>query len=157
MGLIGLLMSLVIAAVSLWHRFGILSVDLSGDHLAPIRDSMGTLSTLLSLVIVLALVTFICSILTFIGLGFSKKALLGSSAIMLVVLLACVWMEWSIVQTLFGDNPESTTDWLRNPLTMPPTLFAYCNLAGLAVMALIARLSRAKTESPPEGIKPSWV
>jgi len=101
MGLIGFLMSLVIAAVSLWHRFEISSLDLSEDSLAPIRDSIGTLSTLLSLVIVLALVTFICSILTFIGLGFSKKALLGSSTIMLVVLLACVWMEWSIVQTLF--------------------------------------------------------
>jgi len=153
MGLIGLLMSLVIAAVSLGHRFEISSLDLSEDSLAPIRDSMGTLSTLLSLVIVLALVTFICSILTFIGFGFSKKALLGSSTIMLVVLLACAWVEWSIVQTLFGDNPENTTDWRRNLSTMPPTLFAYCNLAGLAVMALIARLSRAKPESTHEEVQ----
>ena len=154
MGLIGLLMSLVIAAGSLGHRFGILSIDLSEDHLAPIRDSVGTLSTLLSLVIVLALVTFICSILTFIGFGFSKKALLGSSTIMLVVLLACAWVEWSIVQTLFGDNPENTTDWRRNLSTMPPTLFAYCNLAGLAVMALIARLSRQKPEGSSVGLDP---
>jgi len=147
MGLIGILMSLVIAAVSLYHRFEIMSVDLSEDYLVPIRDSMETLSTLLALVIVLALVTIICSILTFIGLDFSKKALLGSSTIMLVVLLICVWIEWSIIQTLFGDNPENTTNWRMNLLTMPPTLFAYCNLAGLAVMALIARLSRAKRES----------
>jgi hypothetical protein len=147
MGLIGILMSLVIAAVSFYHRFEIMSVDLSEDYLVPIRDSMETLSALLALVIILALVTIICSILTFIGLGFSKKALLGSSTIMLVVLLVCVWMEWTIIQTWFGDNPEYTTNWRMNLLTMPPTLFAYCNLAGLAVMALIARLSRAKRES----------
>ena len=147
MGLIGILMSLVIAAVSFYHRYEIMSVDLSEDYLVPIRDSMETLSALLALVIILALVTIICSILTFIGLGFSKKALLGSSTIMLVVLLVCVWMEWSIIQTWFGDNPEYTTNWRMNLLTMPPTLFAYCNLAGLAVMALIARLSRAKRES----------
>ena len=155
MGLIGILMSLVIAAVSFYHRFEILSVDLSEDYLVPIRDSMETLSTLLALVIVLALVTFICSILTFIGFGFSKKALLGSSTIMLVVLLACVWVEWSIIQTWFGDIPENTTNWRMNPLTMPPTLFAYCNLAGLAVMALIARLSRAKPESTHEEVQQS--
>ena len=153
MGLIGLLMSLVIAAVSFYHRFEIMSVDLSEDYLVPIRDSMETLSALLALVIVLALVTIICSILTFIGLGFSKKALLGSSTIMLVVLLVCVWMEWSIIQTWFGDNPD-TTDWRRNLLTMPPTLFAYCNLAGLAVMALIARLSRQKPEGSSVGLDP---
>jgi hypothetical protein len=147
MGIIGILMSLVIAAVSFYHRYEIMSVDLSEDYLVPIRDSMETLSALLALVIVLALVTIICSILTFIGLGFSKKALLGSSTIMLVVLLVCVWMEWTIIQTWFGDNPEYTTNWRMNLLTMPPTLFAYCNLAGLAVMALIARLSRAKRES----------
>ena len=147
MGLIGILMSLIIAAVSFYHRFEIMSVDLSEDYLVPIRDSMETLSALLALVIVLALVTIICSILTFIGLGFSKKALLGSSTIMLVVLLICVWMEWTIIQTWFGDNPEYTTNWRMNLLTMPPTLFAYCNLAGLAVMALIAWLSRAKRES----------
>ena len=153
MGLIGILMSLVIAAVSFYHRFEIMSVDLSEDYLVPIRDSMETLSALLALVIVLALVTIICSILTFIGLGFSKKALLGSSTIMLVVLLVCVWMEWSIIQTWFGDNPD-TTDWRRNLLTMPPTLFAYCNLAGLAVMALIARLSRQKPEGSSVGLDP---
>jgi len=153
MGLIGILMSLVIAAVSFYHRYEIMSVDLSEDYLVPIRDSMETLSALLALVIVLALVTIICSILTFIGLGFSKKALLGSSTIMLVVLLVCVWMEWSIIQTWFGDNPD-TTDWRRNLLTMPPTLFAYCNLAGLAVMALIARLSRQKPEGSSVGLDP---
>ena len=153
MGLIGILMSLVIAAVSFYHRFEIMSVDLSEDYLVPIRDSMETLSTLLALVIILALVTIICSILTFIGLGFSKKALLGSSTIMLVVLLVCVWMEWSIIQTWFGDIPENTTNWRMNPLTMPPTLFAYCNLAGLAVMALIALLSRGGQEGPLEGIE----
>jgi len=154
MGLIGLLMSLVIAALSFYHRYEIMSVDLSEDYLVPIRDSMETVSTLLALVIVLALVTIICSILTFIGLGFSKKALLGSSTIMLVVLLVCVWMEWSIIQTLFGDSPENTTNWRMNLLTMPPTLFAYCNLAGLAVMALIARLSRQKPEDSSVGIDP---
>ncbi len=153
MGLIGILMSLVIAAVSFYHRYEIMSVDLSEDYLVPIRDSMETLSALLALVIILALVTIICSILTFIGLGFSKKALLGSSTIMLVVLLVCVWMEWSIIQTWFGDNPD-TTDWRRNLLTMPPTLFAYCNLAGLAVMALIARLSRQKPEGSSVGLDP---
>ena len=153
MGIIGILMSLVIAAVSFYHRFEIMSVDLSEDYLVPIRDSMETLSALLALVIILALVTIICSILTFIGLGFSKKALLGSSTIMLVVLLVCVWMEWSIIQTWFGDNPD-TTDWRRNLLTMPPTLFAYCNLAGLAVMALIARLSRQKPEGSSVGLDP---
>ena len=148
MGLIGILMSLVIAAVSFYHRFGqIDQADLTSAGLVPVRDSMETLSALLALVIVLAIVTIICSILTFIGLGFSKKALLGSSTIMLVVLLACVWMEWSILQTIFGDNPENSTDWQRNLLTMVPTLIAYCNLAGLAVMALIARLSRAKRGS----------
>ena len=148
MGLIGLLMSLVIAALSFYHKFGqIDQADLTSPDFVPVRDSMETLSALLALVIVLALVTIICSILTFIGLGFSKKALLGSSTIMLVVLLVCVWMEWSIIQTLFGDSPENTTNWRMNLLTMPPTLFAYCNLAGLAVMALIARLSRAKRES----------
>ena len=154
MGLIGLLMSLVIAAVSFYHRYEIMSVDLSEDYLVPIRDSMETLSALLALVIILALVTIICSILTFIGLGFSKKALLGSSTIMLVVLLVCVWIEWSIIQTWFGDNPEYTTNWRMNLLTMPPTLFAYCNLAGLAVMALIARLSRQKPEDSSVGIVP---
>ena len=154
MGLIGILMSLVIAAVSFYHRFEIMSVDLSEDYLVPIRDSMETLSALLALVIVLALVTIICSILTFIGLGFSKKALLGSSTIMLVVLLVCVWMEWSIIQTWFGDNPDNTTNWRMNLLTMPPTLFAYCNLAGLAVMALIARLSRQKPEGSSVGLDP---
>jgi len=155
MGLIGILMSLVIAAVSFYHRFEIMSVDLSEDYLVPIRDSMETLSALLALVIVLAIVTIICSILTFIGFGFSKKALLGSSTIMLVVLLACVWMEWSIIQTWFGDIPENTTNWRMNLSTMPPTLFAYCNLAGLAVMALIARLSRAKPESTHEEVQQS--
>jgi hypothetical protein len=120
-----------------------MSVDLSEDYLVPIRDSMETLSALLAFVIILALVTIICSILTFIGLGFSKKALLGSSTIMLVVLLVCVWIEWSIIQTWFGDSTENTTNWRMNLLTMPPTLFAYCNLVGLTVMALIARLSRA--------------
>ena len=155
MGLIGLLMSLVIAALSFYHRFGrIDQADLTSPDFVPVRDSMETLSALLALVIVLALVTIICSILTFIGLGFSKKALLGSSTIMLVVLLACVWVEWSIVQTIFGDNPENTTDWRRNLLTMPPTLFAYCNLAGLAVMALIARLSRQKPEGSSVGLDP---
>ena len=154
MGLIGILMSLVIAAVSFYHRYEIMSVDLSEDYLVPVRDSMETLSALLALVIVLALVTIICSILTFIGLGFSKKALLGSSTIMLVVLLVCVWMEWSIIQTWFGDNPEYTTNWRMNLLTMPPTLFAYCNLAGLAVMALIARLSRQKPEGSSVGLDP---
>ena len=154
MGLIGILMSLVIAAVSFYHRYEIMSVDLSEDYLVPIRDSMETLSALLALVIVLALVTLICSILTFIGLGFSKKALLGSSTIMLVVLLVCVWMEWTIIQTWFGDNPEYTTNWRMNLLTMPPTLFAYCNLAGLAVMALIARLSRQKPEGSSVGLDP---
>jgi hypothetical protein len=153
MGLIGILMSLVIAAVSFYHRFEILSVDLSEPSLVPIRDSMEILSALLALVIVLALVTIICSILTFIGLDFSKKALLGSSTIMLVVLLICVWIEWSIIQTLFGDIPENTTNWRMNPLTMPPTLFAYCNLAGLAVMALIALLSRGGSEGSLEGIE----
>ena len=148
MGIIGLLMSLVIAALSFYHKFGqIDQADLTSPDFVPVRDSMETLSALLALVIVLALVTIICSILTFIGLGFSKKALLGSSTIMLVVLLVCVWMEWTIIQTWFGDNPEYTTNWRMNLLTMPPTLFAYCNLAGLAVMALIARLSRAKRES----------
>ena len=138
MGLIGILMSLVIAAVSFYHRFEIMSADLTSPDFVPVRDSMETLSALLALVIVLALVTIICSILTFIGLGFSKKALLGSSTIMLVVLLACVWVEWSIVQTIFGDN-HGEHEWGRNLLTMHPTLIAYCNLAGLAVMALIAR------------------
>ena len=154
MGIIGILMSLVIAAVSFYHRYEIMSVDLSEDYLVPIRDSMETLSALLALVIVLALVTIICSILTFIGLGFSKKALLGSSTIMLVVLLVCVWMEWSIIQTWFGDIPENTTNWRMNLLTMPPTLFAYCNLAGLAVMALIARLSRQKPGGSSVGLDP---
>jgi uncharacterized membrane protein (UPF0182 family) len=147
MGLIGILMSLVIAAVSFYHRYEIMSADLTSPDFVPVRDSMEILSALLALVIVLALVTIICSILVFIGLGFSKKALLGSSTIMLVVLLICVWMEWSILQTIFGDSSEYTTNWRMNPLTMPPTLFAYCNLAGVAVMALIARLSRAKRGS----------
>ena len=147
MGLIGILMSLVIAAVSFYHRYEIMSADLTSHDFVSVRDSMEILSALLALVIVLALVTIICSILVFIGLGFSKKALLGSSTIMLVVLLICVWMEWSILQTIFGDSSEYTTNWRMNPLTMPPTLFAYCNLAGVAVMALIARLSRAKRGS----------
>ena len=155
MGLIGLLMSLVIAALSFYHKFGqIDQADLTSPDFVPVRDSMETLSALLALVIVLALVTIICSILTFIGLGFSKKALLGSSTIMLVVLLVCVWMEWTIIQTWFGDNPEYTTNWRMNLLTMPPTLFAYCNLAGLAVMALIARLSRQKPEGSSVGLDP---
>ena len=155
MGLIGLLMSLVIAALSFYHKFGqIDQADLTSPDFVPVRDSMETLSALLALVIVLALVTIICSILTFIGLGFSKKALLGSSTIMLVVLLVCVWIEWSIIQTWFGDNPEYTTNWRMNLLTMPPTLFAYCNLAGLAVMALIARLSRQKPEGSSVGLDP---
>ncbi len=152
MGLIGLLMSLVIAALSFYHRFGrIDQADLTSPDFVPVRDSMETLSALLALVIVLALVTIICSILTFIGLGFSKKALLGSSTIMLVVLLACVWVEWSIVQTIFGDN-LGEHEWGRNLLTMHPTLIAYCNLAGLAVMALIARLSRQKPVGSSVGL-----
>ena len=136
MGLIGILMSLVIAAVSFYHRFEIMSVDLSEDYLVPIRDSMETLSALLALVIVLALVTIICSILTIIGLAFSKKALLGSSTIMLVVLLACVWVEWSTLQPILGWN---LLTYALNGSRLLSPLIAYCNLAGLAVMALIAR------------------
>ena len=136
MGIIGILMSLVIAAVSFYHRFEIMSVDLTEDSLVPIRDSMETLSTLLALVIVLALVSIICSILTFIGLGFSKKALLGSSTIMLVVLLACVWVEWSTLQPILGWN---LLTYALNGSRLLSPLIAYCNLAGLAVMALIAR------------------
>ncbi|HIL65248.1 MAG TPA: hypothetical protein EYG33_03670 [Candidatus Poseidoniales archaeon] len=142
MGFIGLLMSIVIMAVTFYHRYEIRSVDLNEAHFDPIRDSMVNLSTLLSLVIVLAIVTLICSILTFIGFGFSKKALLVSSTIMLLILLVCVWIELDIVQTIFGDNPDNSINWRMNPLTMPPTLFAYCNLAGLAAMGLIAMLSR---------------
>ncbi len=137
MGLIGILMSLVIAALSFYHKFGqIDQADLTSPDFVPVRDSMETLSALLALVIVLALVTIICSILTFIGLEFSKKALLGSSTIMLVVLLACVWVEWSIVQTILGWN---LLTYALNGSRLLSPLIAYCNLAGLAVMALIAR------------------
>ena len=152
MGLIGLLMSLVIAALSFYHRFGrIDQADLTSPDFVPVRDSMETLSALLALVIVLALVTIICSILTFIGLGFSKKALLGSSTIMLVVLLACVWVEWSTLHTILGWN--FLTYALNGSRLLSP-LIAYCNLAGLAVMALIARLSRQKPEGSSVGLDP---
>ncbi len=105
MGLIGILMSLVIAALSFYHKFGqIDQADLTSPDFVPVRDSMETLSALLALVIVLALVTIICSILTFIGLGFSKKALLGSSTIMLVVLLACVWVHVRTLHRLITSN-----------------------------------------------------
>ena len=151
MGIIGILMSLVIAAVSFYHRFQIMSADLTSPDFVPVRDSMETLSALLALVIVLALVTIICSILTFIGLGFSKKALLGSSTIMLVVLLACVWVEWSTLQPILGWN---LLTYALNGSRLLSPLIAYCNLAGLAVMALIARLSRQKPEGSSVGLDP---
>ena len=152
MGLIGLLMSLVIAALSFYHKFGqIDQADLTSPDFVPVRDSMETLSALLALVIVLALVTIICSILTFIGLGFSKKALLGSSTIMLVVLLACVWVEWSTLQPILGWN---LLTYALNGSRLLSPLIAYCNLAGLAVMALIARLSRQKPEGSSVGLDP---
>ncbi len=130
MGILGLLLGLLMIAATLYRilaEFGrIDSSDIPDD----IVNSLQILQALYYLVAAFCLAVIVSSIATFINFAWARKALLGSTGAMFVLLVGCGISEYSILQTVFGvyDVDSEEIHWRYKPMTSFSMLMAYISL-----------------------------
>ena len=146
MGILGLLLGLLMIAATLYRilaEFG--RID-SSDIPDEIDNSLQILQALYYLVAVLGLAVIVSSIATFINFAWARKALLGSTGAMFVLLVGCGISEYSILQTVFGvyDVDSEEIHWRYKPMTSFSMLMAYTSLFFGGLIWLIDYLGRPK-------------
>jgi len=130
MGILGLLLGLLMIAATLYRilaEFGrIDSSDIPDD----IVNSLQILQALYYLVAAFCLAVIISSIATFINFAWARKALLGSTGAMFVLLVGCGIYESSIIEAVFGVYVADSEEihWRYKPMTSFSMLMAYTSL-----------------------------
>jgi hypothetical protein len=144
MGILGLLLGLLMIAATLYRilaEFGrIDSSDIPDD----IVNSLQILQALYYLVAAFCLAVIVSSIATFINFAWARKALLGSTGAMFVLLVGCGISEYSLLQTVFGvyDVDSEEIHWRYKPMTSFSMLMAYTSLFFGGLIWLIDYLGR---------------
>ena len=150
MGILGLLLGLLMIAATLYRilaEFGrIDSSDIPDD----IVNSLQILQALYYLVAAFCLAVIVSSIATFINFAWARKALLGSTGAMFVLLVGCGISEYSILQTVFGvyDVDSEEIHWRYKPMTSFSMLMAYTSLFFGGLIWLIDYLGRGRSDVP---------
>ena len=150
MGILGLLLGLLMIAATLYRilaEFGrIDSSDIPDD----IVNSLQILQALYYLVAAFCLAVIVSSIATFINFAWARKALLGSTGAMFVLLVGCGISEYSIPQTVFGvyDVDSEEIHWRYKPMTSFSMLMAYTSLFFGGLIWLIDYLGRGRGDVP---------
>ncbi len=92
----------------------------------------------------------VSSIATFINFAWARKALLGSTGAMFVLLVGCGISEYSILQTVFGvyDVDSEKIHWRYKPMTSFSMLMAYTSLFFGGLIWLIDYLGRGRGDAP---------
>ena len=145
MGILGLLLGLLISAATLFRLVQLSQAHSAEDEiLNEIADSLQTLQALFYLVAALCLAVIVSSIATFINSAWARKALLGSTGAMFVLLVGCGISEYSILQTVFGvyDVDSEEIHWRYKPMTSFSMLMAYTSLFFGGLIWLIDYLGR---------------
>ena len=146
MGILGLLLGLLMIAATLYRilaEFGrIDSSDIPDD----IVNSLQILQALYYLVAAFCLAVIVSSIATFINFAWARKALLGSTGAMFVLLVGCGISEYSILQTVFGvyDVDSEEIHWRYKPMTSFSMLMAYISLFFGGLIWLIDYIGRPR-------------
>ena len=146
MGILGLLLGLLMIAATLYRilaEFGrIDSSDIPDD----IVNSLQILQALYYLVAAFCLAVIVSSIATFINFAWARKALLGSTGAMFVLLVGCGISEYSILQTVFGvyDVDSEEIHWRYKPMTSFSMLMAYTSLFFGGLIGFIDYLGRPR-------------
>ena len=150
MGILGLLLGLLMIAATLYRilaEFGrIDSSDIPDD----IVNSLQILQALYYLVAAFCLAVIVSSIATFINFAWARKALLGSTGAMFVLLVGCGISEYSLLQTVFGvyDVDSEEIHWRYKPMTSFSMLMAYTSLFFGGLIWLIDYLGRGRGDVP---------
>ena len=150
MGILGLLLGLLMIAATLYRilaEFGrIDSSDIPDD----IVNSLQILQALYYLVAAFCLAVIISSIATFINFAWARKALLGSTGAMFVLLVGCGISEYSILQAVFGVYVADSEEihWRYKPMTSFSMLMAYTSLFFGGLIWLIDYLGRGRGDVP---------
>ena len=102
------------------------------------------------LVAPLSLAVIVCSIATFINFAWARKALLGSTGAMFVLLVGCGIYEYSILQAVFGVYVADSEEihWRYKPMTSFSMLMAYISLFFGGLIWLIDYLGRGRDDAP---------
>ena len=149
MGILGLLLGLLMIAAAQWRilaEFARAGQDIPDE----IAGSIQTLETLYYLVAALGFAVIVSSIATFINFAWARKALLGSTGAMFVLLVGCGISEYSILQTVFGvyDVDSEEIHWRYKPMTSFSMLMAYTSLFFGGLIWLIDYLGRGRGDVP---------
>ena len=146
MGILGLLLGLLMIAATLYRilaEFGrIDSSDIPDD----IVNSLQILQALYYLVAAFCLAVIVSSIATFINSAWARKALLGSTGAMFVLLVGCGIYEYSIINELYGGHLADAEEipWRMKPMTTFSMLMAYISLFFGGLIWLIDYLDRSR-------------
>ena len=149
MGILGLLLGLLMIAATL-YRILLELGGTGGDIPDEFVNSLQTLQTLYYLVAALCLAVIVSSIATFINSTWARKALLGSTGAMFVLLVGCGIYESSVLQVVFGDQLANSEEihWRYKPMTSFSMLMAYASLFFGGLIWLIDYLRRGKDMVP---------
>ena len=145
MGILGLLLGLLMIAAALYRILAELG-GTGGDIPDEIAGLIQTLRTLYYLVAPLSFAIIVSSIATFINFAWARKALLGSTGAMFVLLVGCGISEYSILQTVFGvyDVDSEEIHWRYKPMTSFSMLMAYTSLFFGGLIWLIDYIGRPR-------------
>ncbi len=146
-GILGLLLGLLISATTLFRLVQLSQAHSAEDEvLNEIADSLQTLQALFYLVAALCLAVIVSSIATFINSAWARKALLGSTGAMFVLLVGCGIYEYSIINELYGGHLADAEEipWRMKPMTTFSMLMAYVSLFFGGLIWLIDYLGRGR-------------
>ena len=130
MGILGLLLGLLMIAATLYRILLEFSRIDNSDIPDEIDNSLQILQVLYYLVATLCLAVIVTSIATFINFAWARKALLGSTGVMFVLLVGCGIYESSIIEAVFGVYvaDSEAIHWRYKPMTTFSMLMAYISL-----------------------------
>ena len=145
-GILGLLLGFLIILATLYRLMEVGSALDSSEIPDEIAGSLPTLQALFYLVAAFCLAVIVSSIATFINSAWARKALLGSTGAMFVLLVGCGIYEYSIIQTVFGDQLANSEEvpWQWKPMTTYSMLMAYVSLFFSGLIWLIDYLGRGR-------------
>ena len=150
MGILGLLLGFLMILATLYRLMEVGSALDSSEIPDEIAGSLPTLQALFYLVAAFCLAVIVSSIATFINSAWARKALLGSTGAMFVLLVGCGIYEYSIINELYGGHLADAEEipWRMKPMTTFSMLMAYASLFFGGLIWLIDYLGRGRGDAP---------
>ena len=150
MGILGLLLGFLMISATLYRLMEVGYALDSSEIPDEIVGSLPTLQALFYLVAAFCLAVIISSIATFINSAWARKALLGSTGAMFVLLVGCGMYEYSLINEVYGGHLADAEEipWRMKPMTTFSMLMAYVSLFFGGLIWLIDYLGRGRGEAP---------